>query len=207
MDKVRWIGWTSLLLAAGVSAVVVADPQQGDKPAPEPPANGTAVNGNSLPRFTEEREAAAVQFARKHVPELQPLLDKLKSADVKKYREEICEIFQTAEFLGELRDQDPKRHDLELDIWKTQTRSLILVAKVGQAADEEKPKLLEELQDAAKKLVDLDMQVLRLRVGELEKELTDAREQLAKGEEKREALNKERYQKLFEQAKSRKMMP
>ncbi len=175
------------------------------KPAePTAPANG---NGAPLPKFTEEREAAAIQFARKHLPDLPPILEKLKAADLKKYREEISEIFQVTELLSELQEQDPRRHDLELEIWKTQTRSLILVSRLRTAADEDKPRLTDDLQNAAKKLVDLDMLVLRLRVDELEKELNEAREELAKGEEKREALTKERYQKLFEQAKHRKMMP
>ncbi len=208
MSGLRLAGWTVLLIAVGFwSALAIPAPQakpEAAKPAETPAPNG---NGAALPKFTEEREAAAVQFARKHLPELLPLLDKLKAADLKKYREEISEIFQTAELLGELHEQDRRRHDLELDIWKTQTRSLILVARLRSAADEDKPRLTDELQEAAKKLVDLDMLVLRLRVDELEKELSEAREELARGEEKREALTKDRYQKLFEQAKNRKMMP
>ncbi len=197
--------WTMLLLAGGALAALAAEP---DKPAADTAPNAAPANGNGgLPRFTEEREAAALQFAKKHVPELLPILDTLKMGDVKKYQEEICEIFKTTELLGELKATDMRRHDLELDIWKTQTRSLILVARLANATDEEKPKLTEELREAAKKLVDLDMQILRLRVDELERELNEAREELARGEEKRDALSKERYQKLFEQAKNRKMMP
>jgi hypothetical protein len=33
---------------------------------------------SNLPRFTEEREAAALFFVKKHVPELLPLLEELK---------------------------------------------------------------------------------------------------------------------------------
>ena len=37
-----------------------------------------AARAEPLPRFTEEREAAALHFVRKHCPDLIPLLDDLK---------------------------------------------------------------------------------------------------------------------------------
>ena len=41
-------------------------------------ASGWALAADPLPRFTEEREAAALHFVRKHCPELVPLLDEFK---------------------------------------------------------------------------------------------------------------------------------
>jgi hypothetical protein len=159
--------------------------------------------GHALPAFSEEREVAALHFARKHVPDLLPLLEKLKSADQQKYQTEICELFQTCEWLTDLRRDDDKRYAIELDIWRTETKSYILVARLAGLPEEEREKHKAELQDWAKKLVDLEMQIMRHRVDALEKELTELREALAGAEGQKEQIIKERYDKLFEEAKRR----
>lgn len=161
---------------------------------------------NSLPVFSEEREAAALHFVKKHAADLLPILEKLKASDAKKYQNEIRELFQVSELLADLRDQDEKRYALELDVWKTETLALITVAKMANVGEEELAKLKEQLLEHTKRLVDLDMQIMKQRVDDLEKELGEARDELAKGEERREAVTKERYDRLIEQAKRRGMM-
>jgi hypothetical protein len=172
----------------------------------DPPDPGDAAKRFALPAFTEEREAAALLFVRKQVPELLPILEKLKTGDARKYQQEICELFQTSEWLSDLRLEDEKRHALEMEVWITETRTLLLVAKLSALKEEERSRHEGELEEYARKLVDLDMQILRLRVEELERELHDAREELSRTEEKREALGKERYDKLIMQARRRGMM-
>jgi hypothetical protein len=159
-----------------------------------------------LPAFSEEREAAALHFVKKHAPELLPLLDKLKVSDAKKYQQEIAEIFQLTELLSDLRAENEKRYTLELEVWKTETRALILVARLAQQSEAELSELKGELQGLTKKLVDLDTQVLKHHIAELEKDLGTARGDLARIEEKRDTLGQERYEKLFDQAKRRGMM-
>jgi hypothetical protein len=159
------------------------------------------TRGHPLPAFSEERELAALHFVKKHVPDLVPLLEKLKASDHKKYETEICELFQTCEWLTDLRNEDEKRYALELDIWKTETKSYILVARVSGLRDDEREKHKDELQVYAKKLVDLEMQIMRHRVEALEKELGSARDDLTKAEEQRDSLIKDRYNKLIEEAK------
>lgn len=159
-----------------------------------------------LPIFSEEREVAALHFVKKHAPELVPILEKLKTGDLKKYQNEIRELFQVSELLTELRDQDEKRYGLELEVWRTETAALIIVARMANIGDEELAKLKEQLMEHTKRLVELDMQIMKLRVDELEKELGEARDELAKGEERRETVTKDRYERLMEQAKRRGMM-
>jgi hypothetical protein len=159
-----------------------------------------------LPAFTEEREAAALQFVRKHAPELLPVLEKLKNADLKKYREEISELFQVTEFLAELRLDNEKRSELELEIWKTETRATLLIAQISNPSAELRAKYEKELAECARKLVELDMEVLRLRIEELDVELRMLRDEESRWEKSRDTLNKERYQKLFDQAKKLRMM-
>src|SRR6266852_3483297 len=71
------------------------------------------VEARALPRFTEEREAAALCFVKKHLAELVPLLEQLKKNNVKQYEHEIREIFQATEWLTDFQE-DAKRYDLEL---------------------------------------------------------------------------------------------
>src|SRR5262249_26736901 len=84
-----------------------------------PPSDG-------LPRFTEEREAAALFFAKKHLPELLPLLQQLKKTSVSAYEKEIRSIYQVTELLADLRDDTP-RYELELKIWITENKAQALV--------------------------------------------------------------------------------
>src|SRR5260370_412922 len=123
---------------------------------------GTALpetERRSLPRFTEEREAAALCFVKKHLAELVPLLEQLKKSNAGQYQHEIREIFQATEWLADLQD-DAKRYELELKIWKAENKAHILAAKLSTPVDEERKKFEGQLQELAKEPVELDVQVL-----------------------------------------------
>jgi hypothetical protein len=158
---------------------------------------------NSLPRFTEEREAAALFFVKKHVPEVLPLLTQLKKANPRQYQQEIREVFQVTEMLAELQDE-PRRHELELKIWKAETRASVLVAKLSTPNDEERKKVEAGLQELAKELVDLDIQVLEHKADVLDKELGTVKDELARARDQMEKQTETRYKGLLEQAKKRK---
>jgi hypothetical protein len=155
-----------------------------------------------LPRFTEEREAAALFFVKKHLPDLVPLLEQLKKNSVQNYRTEIREIFQATEWLADLQD-DTKRHDLELRIWKAENKAYALAAQLSTAAEEMRKKVEAQLQDLAKELVDLDVQVLELKSDQLDKELGELKDELAKAKENNDKQIKDRYEMLLEKAKRR----
>jgi hypothetical protein len=157
----------------------------------------------SLPRFTEEREAAALFFVKKNAPEIAPLLEHLKKESEVQYQREIREIFQVTEYLAELQD-DPRRHDLELKIWKTENKVYLLVAKLSALNDEERKKTEASIHDLARELVNLDIQVLELRSDRLSKELADVKDELAKARNQVDKQTQSRYEALLEQAKKRK---
>src|SRR5262245_55115605 len=132
-----------------------------------------------LPRFTEEREAAALHFVRKHCPELVPLLDELKKANRTAYELQIRETFQVTELLAELQD-DSKRYDLELKIWKAENKALVLVAKLATPKEDERKVIEGQLQALAKELVELEVQSLEHRVELIQSELASAKDELTK---------------------------
>jgi hypothetical protein len=156
-----------------------------------------------LPRFTEEREAAALFFVKKNAPEILPLLEQLKKSSDAQYQREIREIFQVTEHLAELQD-DPRRHDLELKIWKTENQVYALVAKLSSLSDEERKKTEASIHDLARTLVDLDIQVLELKADQLNKELADVKDELAKSRDQIDKQTQDRYEALLEQARKRK---
>jgi hypothetical protein len=155
---------------------------------------------DNLPRFTEEREAAALFFVKKNLPELLPLLEELKKTNTERYQREIREVFQVTEYLAELQD-DPRRHELELKIWVTESKAHALVAKLSVPNDDERKKAEAQLQELAKELVELDAQVLEHKADQLEKELGEVKDELARIREQGEKRARERYDSLLEKSK------
>jgi hypothetical protein len=154
----------------------------------------------AVPRFTEEREAAALHFVRKHLPELLPVLDELKKSNARRYQNEIGTLFQATEYLAELRD-NPRRHDLELKIWKAENRAYLAVARLAVASEAERKTTEMQLQELVRELVDLDIQVLKLKSEQLTKELADVNAALSKSHQDADKHAKERFDKLLEKVK------
>jgi hypothetical protein len=157
----------------------------------------------NLPRFTEEREAAARFFIKKHVPEILPLLDELKKNNPASYQQEIREVFQVTEMLADLQD-DPRRHDLELRIWTAESKAHALIAKLATPKEDERKKVEASLQELARELVELDIQVLELKAEQLDKELGGINQELSKARDHMDRDVKKRYEGLLNQAKKRK---
>jgi hypothetical protein len=156
-----------------------------------------------LPKFTEEREAAALHFVKKHCADLVPLLDELKKANRTAYELQIRETFQVTELLADLQE-DPKRHELELKIWKAENKALVLVAKLATAKDDTRKQVEDQLQVQARELVELDQQSLEHRVAVLQTELASARDELNKFRDNFDRAVKDRFESLLEKAKKKK---
>lgn len=166
-------------------------------------AGRAAPAADPLPRFTEEREAAARHFVKKHCPDLEPLLDELKKANRAAYELQVRETFQVTELLADLQD-DPKRYELELKIWKAENKALVLVAKLAAPTGDARKAVEDQLQALAKELVELEVQTLEHRAEVLRTELATAKEDLAKLRDNFERAAKERFEALLERAKKKK---
>jgi hypothetical protein len=168
-----------------------------------PAARGRAAQPD-LPRFTEEREAAALFFVKKHLPEFLSVLEKLKKSNVEGYRREIREIFQVTELLADLRDDMP-RHELELKIWIAENRAHLLIAKLSTPNEEERKKIQGQLQEIAGQLVALDIDVLEYKAVQLDRELGEVKDEIRRISDNRDKQAKERYEALLQKVKKRKM--
>ena len=166
--------------------------------------SAAASGADTLPRFTEEREAAALFFVRKQCPELVPLLEELKKGNRPAYEQQIRETFQVTELLADLQE-DSKRYELELKIWKAENKAMVLVAKLATPKDEDRKTIEEQLKVLAKELVDLEVLALEHRVEILERESTNAKEELAKARESTERTAREKFEGFLEKAKKRRV--
>lgn len=165
-------------------------------------AGPMSLHAASLPKFTEEREAAALFFVKKHCSELMPLLDGLKRNNRTNYELEIREIFQVTEMLANI--SDDRRHEIELRIWKTENKAFVVVARLSTTKDDEKKPLVSQLHDFAKDLVDLEIQSLELQSEQLEKDLGSTRDELRSLKDNLDKSIKERFDHLFDKAKKHK---
>src|SRR5262249_990794 len=119
------------------------------------------------------------------------------------YQREIREIFQATEWLADLRE-DERRYELELKIWKAENKASMLAAKLSTLSEDERKKMDGELRDLAKSLVGLDVQVLETKGEQLDKEVGEVKDELAKARENGDKQIKERYDQLLEKAQKRK---
>ncbi|GIW79798.1 MAG: hypothetical protein KatS3mg105_1605 [Gemmatales bacterium] len=160
----------------------------------------SAIAQKELPRFTEEREVAARFFVKKHLPELLPFLDLLKQNNFAQYQKQISEIFRVSEMLADIA-HEKRVYELELEIWKTENRSHLLVARMATSPEEERKLFEKQLLELAKKLVALDVEVLELKEEQLEDELNTVRDQLSRMRQDSEQHVRDRYERLLEKAR------
>jgi hypothetical protein len=162
-----------------------------------------AATADPLPRFTEEREAAALHFVRKHCPELVPLLEDLKKTNRAAYELQIRETFQITELLADLQS-DQKRYELELQIWKTENKALVLVAQLATPKEEARKDIEEQLLRLACELTEYEAQALEHRAALLQTELALTKDEIARYRDNFDRIAKERFESLLEKARKRK---
>lgn len=95
--------------------------------------------------ITPEREAAVMTFVKRNHAELAQLLAHLKDNQPKEYERAIRELFRTSERLTQIHDRDLAQYDLELRLWKTQSRIQLLTARLQMGDSEDLKQELSEL--------------------------------------------------------------
>jgi hypothetical protein len=100
---------------------------------------------------TPEREELALNFARKHHPELADLLSGLKAADRTHYENAVREVARDAERLGKLTLRDRERSQVSLRIWKFDSRIRLEAARFSMDQSDETEKELRKLMSARQK--------------------------------------------------------
>ncbi len=158
----------AVLVAATFSANVVADnktnPSRKDTAADNNAAKRTARNTARRQTpivLTPEREAAARTFVRQHHPSLAALLVELKKANEREYQRAMRDLFRTSERLANMRQSDQQRYDLEIKLWKTQSRVQLLVARLRMSGGDNRQSLRAELATELKRQAEVRVEILR----------------------------------------------
>lgn len=111
--------------------------------------------------LTPAREAAAITFATLHHPELAQLLSRLKRGNQTAYRRAIRQLYLDSERLARIKERSAERYELELQIWKADSRIRLLAARLA-TADHPDPELESQLRDALRERADLKIRQLEM---------------------------------------------
>lgn len=136
-----------------------------------------AVSDDDMSAVTPEREAGARLFAERHHPELAELLEQLKETNPEGYEKAIQELFATSERLARLMERQPERYELELSVWKVDSRIRLLAARSAMGENEGRrqalKKLLLEKNDLRLQLLQLDRQRVAVRLERLDASISE----------------------------------
>jgi hypothetical protein len=123
LSSILWGLAAVIAVSAGLGSFAPAD-SKGTGNAP------SAAAVDPMQEVTPEREAAAETFARLHHPELAELLARLKAAAPKEYHEAVRDLFRESERLAKLKARDPVRSEMELELWKIESRIHLATARL-----------------------------------------------------------------------------
>ena len=141
----------------------------------------------------ENREARALAFVRLHHPELRDLLDRLKKHNPGEFDKAVRQIAQTSERLERLREREPERHQVELELWKVDSRVRLLVARLTMTNDHA---LVDEIKDLLAERVELRLHLLRLERERLASRIEKLDEVIADLDENHEDVVQKEFDRL-----------
>lgn len=184
----------SLLVVAGVAFAdndkSGAKGTSGDRQSVRKPDSARPVKRKEVPALIPEREAAALAFARKYHADLEHLLVFLKENNPNAYRQAVYELYRTSQRLAMFHDRgDKERYKLELQLWQTQSRSQLIIARMKMTSTG----------DLEKQLKETLIEQLELRTKILERDRTRTAERLEKLDDQIDRLTKDREREIQRQ--------
>lgn len=152
------------------------------------------------PSLSDEQKSVAMAFAKEHHPQLASLFTRLARRDPSGHEKALLEVSRAAERLQRMRSRDQERYEVDLSLWKTDSRVRLLAARM--AKDQR-----SSLESQLKSLLDERYQ-LRLRQLELERKriatrLDRVNAQIEELRGDREALVNREFERLQNSVRSR----
>jgi hypothetical protein len=151
-----------------------------------------AQAGKPMPKAAaqpEVNEGDVLEFVREHHEELADLLDQLKASRPKEYQKAVRDLSRVRERLRLMKTTDDQRYQLELSIWKTETKIQLLAARLSMG---DKSEARDQLRQALNEQIDLRLSLLKH-----EREV--AQERVSRLDAQIEKLDKERSQVIDKQ--------
>jgi hypothetical protein len=166
-------------LAAADRAETIAQAGTGSAASAEStPARRKAAVGTTPAPLTLERETAALKFVEQHHAELAELLAALKPTSPAQYAQAMQDLFRASERINLARSRDPRRFELELQIWKTQSRRDLVAVRLRMART---PELESQLRQLIHEHLELQQALMRMERDRVAERLRKLDEQLASG--------------------------
>lgn len=159
-------------------------------------AKGVAQTEKQAPgpaKTAADEEVAARDFVRRHHPELDALLDKLKLMNPVEYEKVVGDLYRTSETLRAMQGKEPARYELALNAWKAKSRVERLGAEVVRKRSAESEGALRE---ALAALVDAEIAQKKFERDALETRLRRLNEQIGKQEAERESQIETRLKRI-----------
>ena len=153
-----------------------------------------------LPIFTEEREAAAMVFVRKHRPEIMKMLVHLKKENRAHYERTIRDLFRTSEHFANLKQHDPEQAKIALKTWQLQAHGQQLAAQLSHNP-ENGGQLRKELEETIKQVMEQKLALSTHRIMREKQKLALATKQLKLKKAKLPQLVQEEIKKIEEAIK------
>ncbi len=206
----RSLVFLSLVALLAVPCWVVADGDAAKKSAKRDGANtDSASESKTTTRakraakptvsITKEQEAVAKSFVKQNHNDLFELLIHLKEGLPNEYSRAIRDLSRASERLAAIEKRDVARYELELKLWKAQSRRQLITAKLQMAVDDS---LLEELRDTLREEQKLGVAILRHERERFASRVEKLDEQLLAQESDLEAAVEKRFTSLTRSVKN-----
>ncbi len=134
------------------------------------------AGGAATTPLTLERESAAIKFVAEHHPELAELLAALKPTSPAQYAQAMHDLSRASERIELARSRDPRRFELELQLWKTQSRRDLVAVRLRMTRTAELEvqlrQLIQEHLDTQQALLRLERERVAERLRKIDEQLT-----------------------------------
>ena len=148
-----------------------------------------------------DKEKAALTFASEHHSELADLLKNLKRSNRNAYEKGIHQLYRDSERLARTRANIPARYDLDVELWKTESRIRLTAARTMM--DESRESLKEDLRELITHREEVKLQILKHSRERLSTQLSRVDADIASAETGREARIERELDVLLKSPKKR----
>jgi hypothetical protein len=182
---------TLIVTLGALAALADGDARPGKNRAPADAEKGAAAENAS------DREKAALAFVRDNHPELAQLLEQLKPMKPADYNRAVREIYTVSKTLAALKERDPQRYELGLEMWKSRSRVELLTAKLIRSPS---PELEGQLREAVAAQLDVELRQQRLEREQTEARLKKLNANIERLESNGRKIIENRFQSLLKQS-------
>jgi hypothetical protein len=164
------------------------------------PASKSVKGATPLPPLDKQAEAEVLDFVSEHHAELADLLKQLKDNRPREYQKAMRDLSRVRTRLVNMQKNNEKRFEMELAVWKAETRVQLIAARLHMG---DKAELREELRTALNEQMDLRLQLLKYERELVQDRLTKIESQLQRFEQERSEVVERQLQTLTKAAEAK----